>query len=387
MFSFVTPAQSGRDARFQVPYRAPENLAADDSLPYRTHRHEISVTLRPLPGEGITELFGRLADALQGATILNLLVFGSVSASAAATEAMRRWFGRIDWPVMWVEGGACDFSPIAGIQVFGFDGGAVQRIRLDGRVVGSVFRDDSARYCLLGGLGPNQKSSSRTSQTKQVLDNLEKALEECGFTLADTVRTWFFLENILSWYAEFNRARMQVYSGIKFRTGSLPASTGIGARNPAGAVLTVGARAMQPLNSSACAAEIASPLQCPALAYGSSFSRAMEICSSAGHRLFVSGTASISPAGETLWREDARKQVAQTMEVVEALLQSRGFSLSNLTRATAYFKHRADVCAFTEWCAARDLLSLPMVLANCDICRKDLLFELEADAWRSTRMP
>jgi len=67
-------------------------------------------------------------------------------------------------------------------------------------------------------------------------------------------------------------------------------------------------------------------------------------------------------------------------------LQSRGLSLSDLTRATAYFKHREDVHALTNWCASRDLPRLPIVLANCDICRGDLLFELEADAWCPTGM-
>jgi enamine deaminase RidA (YjgF/YER057c/UK114 family) len=73
------------------------------------------------------------------------------------------------------------------------------------------------------------------------------------------------------------------------------------------------------------------------------------------------------------------KQVNQTMKVVESILHSRGFSFSDLTRATAYFKRQADIQAFKEWCAARDLSSLPVVLANCGICRDDLLFELEAD--------
>jgi hypothetical protein len=260
MLPFVTPAESSPDAKLHIRYRTPENPASDGCRPSRRRGQEIALTIRPLRGEGIMELFGRLADALQGTTILNMLIFGSVNAGAAAMEAMRRRFGRIDWPVMWVEGGACDLSPIAGIQVFGFNGGAVQRVLCHGRVVGTVFQDSSARYCLLGGLGPRQRLVSRADQAKQTLEELECALVQAGFTIADTVRTWFYLEDILSWYREFNQARTQVYSGIKFRTGSLPASTGVGARNPAGAALTAGARAMQPLNASAGASEVASPL-------------------------------------------------------------------------------------------------------------------------------
>jgi enamine deaminase RidA (YjgF/YER057c/UK114 family) len=353
------------------------------------HGSEVSLTIRPMSGEGIVKLFTRLAVALKemDATIVHLTVFGSISANAAGMETMRRQFGRIDWPITWIEGAACDGSPIAGLQVFGFTGGEVNRIELNGHVVGSVFNDGVFRHCLLGGLGPVRNFIAHADQTRETLDNLAQALAQGGFSMADTVRTWFFLDTMLSWYDEFNRTRTQIYSGVEFRAGSLPASTGIGAKNPAGTALTVGAWAVQPLSAGARAEEVASPLQCPAPAYGSSFSRAMEISSPFGRRLLISGTASIAPGGETLWPGDARRQVAQAMQVVEAILRSRDFQFSDLTRVTAYFKRRADVRAFTEWCDARDLSSMPVVPAHCDVCRDDLLFELEADAWRSGRTP
>jgi hypothetical protein len=75
------------------------------------------------------------------------------------------------------------------------------------------------------------------------------------------------------------------------------------------------------------------------------------------------------------------------MQVVEAILHSRGFGFSDLTRATAYFRRTAYARAFTEWCEARGLRSLPVVLAQCDVCRDDLLFELEADAWTANSPP
>jgi hypothetical protein len=73
-----------------------------------------------------------------------------------------------------------------------------------------------------------------------------------------------------------------------------------------------------------------------------------------------------------------------TMEVVEAILASRGFGFADITRATAYVKNRADMPAFAAWCAARDLRSLPAIVTHCGICREELLFELEADAWKAT---
>jgi enamine deaminase RidA (YjgF/YER057c/UK114 family) len=347
---------------------------------------EVFLTLKLMPGEAMLDLFTRLEFALirLGATIVHMRVYGSTSAYKAGMIAMRSFFEHLDWPITWVEGEACDNQPIAALQVFAFIGETVNRIRMDGRVVGSVFTEGDARYCLLGGLGPNNKALSRGDQTRETLDNLARALAQGGFSLADTVRTWFFLDDILSWYGEFNQARTDIYSGMKFRTGSLPASTGVGARNPSGAALAVGAWAMQPLKPTARAFEVASPLQCPAPAYGSCFSRAMEIETSSGRRLLISGKASIAPEGKTLWLGDARQQVAQSMEVVEAMLHSRGYELSNLTRATAYFKHRDDARLFAEWCSSRALPMEHVTVAQCDICRDNLLFELEADAWSPT---
>ena len=233
-------------------------------------------------------------------------------------------------------------------------------------------------------MSPADKGLSRPDQTRAAIEDLQKILAHAGFDPADTVRTWFFLDKILSWYDEFNAARTKIYSDIKFRTGSLPASTGVGAKNPAGAALALAAWAFRPVEKNSRAGEVASPRQCPAPAYGSSFSRAMEISANGGRRLFISGTASIAPDGKTLWSGDVRKQVDTTMEVVEAILNARQFAFSDITRATAYFRRAADAGAFAGWLAAHDLTAMPVVSAQCDICRDDLLFEIEAEAETNT---
>ena len=344
---------------------------------------QFSFTLRPRPGEAIGDFCRRLAAPLRehAATPLHLLAFGDVRAEMATMSALRKVFGSVDWPVTWVEGSACDGSPIAGIQVHAFTGD-VERIETNGRIVGSVFTEGGARQCFVGGLTSADKTLSRADQTSSALENLQMVLAQAGFNLADTVRTWFFLETILSWYGDFNRARTKIYSGVKFRTGSLPASTGVGAKNPADTALALAALAFRPLDKSSRAQEVASPLQCPAPAYGSSFSRAMELASDAGRRLHISGTASIAPGGKTLWIGDVRKQVELTMDVVEAILRARGFTFADLTRATAYFRHASDAGIFAEWLAVNRLTQMPVVSAQCDVCRDDLLFELEAEAER-----
>jgi len=346
---------------------------------------QIAFSIQPLVGEKISATCRWLASQLRdhAATPLHMLVFGNLAARLETLDALERVFGRVDWPLTWVEGADCRGTPVAGIQVHAFTG-PVDRLKRNGHVVGSVFTDGGARQCLIGGLSPADKTLSRAEQTRQTLEDLQALLAEAGFELADTVRTWFFLENILAWYDEFNQARTKIYSGMKFRTGSLPASTGVGAKNPTGTALALAAWAFRPLDQNARAEEIASPLQCPAPAYGSSFSRAMELPTGLERRqLFISGTASIAPGGKTLWVGDVRKQVALTMEVVAGILQARGLTFADLTRATAYFRHAGDAGVFQEWLTANQLTHMPVISAQCDVCRDDLLFELEADAGKS----
>lgn len=381
--TFLTPP-----ARFR-PEAEKDADSRDDSVAaagvhWQRCGSEVSLAIRPLPGEGTAHLFGRVAVAAEqlGASILQMLVFGAVAEWETGTSAMRRYFGRLDWPVTWIEGAPGNGGRIAGVHVFGWTGGRVKRVRLGSRVVGTVFRDGEIRHCVLGGLGPVQPAASRTVQARETLEQLDRALELAGFALADTVRTWFFLDDILAWYDRFNAVRTQMYSGVSFRSGSLPASTGVGGRNPGGDALSLSAWAVQAPGRASCAEGIVSPLQCPAPAYGSAFSRAMELSSASGRRLFVSGTASISPDGRTLWGGDAPRQVETTMEVVEEILRLRDFSFSDVVRATAYFKSGFDLRAFTSWGEARMRSLFPVVAAACDICREDLLFELEVEAWR-----
>jgi len=170
------------------------------------------------------------------------------------------------------------------------------------------------------------------------------------------------------------------YAGVKWRTGSLPASTGIGARNPSGGALVVGARALRSEDGTARAVEVGSPLQCPAPAYGSAFARAMELSTAASRQLMVSGTASIQPDGQTAWVGDIARQIDRTMEVIGAILQSRTMDFTDVTRATAYYRDAAGKKHFAAWLAAHGLPDLPVVHTHSVVCRDDLLFEVELDA-------
>jgi enamine deaminase RidA (YjgF/YER057c/UK114 family) len=160
----------------------------------------------------------------------------------------------------------------------------------------------------------------------------------------------------------------------------MPASTGIGAGNCAGVAVVAEALAIKAKEQNIHIYEVPSPLQCPASDYKSSFSRAVEVVLPDHRRLYVSGTASIEPGGRTAHVGDVEKQIALTMDVVEAILASRQMGWSDVSRAIAYFKDIQDASLLDSYCSKKRLPLLPMAVAHGDICRDDLLFEIEVDA-------
>jgi enamine deaminase RidA (YjgF/YER057c/UK114 family) len=255
----------------------------------------------------------------------------------------------------------------------------------NGRIIGRFFEDSDAKYCVLGDVRPTNPQASRGAQTTDVLDAIQRALTDAGMHFRNVVRTWFYNDEILDWYAEFNQARTAFFQqqGITL----MPASTGIGVSNAEGAALVAKAIAVQPKTRAVTVRRVDSPLQREPSTYGSSFSRAMEVADPAGRILYISGTASIFPNGETAHTGNVAAQIEKTMEVVGAILTNNGMSFSDSTRAIAYFRHEEDIPLWEQYCRTRQLPPLPVILTQCDVCRDNLLFEIELDAAKKTDRP
>ena len=344
---------------------------------------EIHLTVTPAGFESPIFMAGRLAEYLHAwnATVVRLIIFGSVAASPALVAALRQSLDDPELPLTWVEGAACDGRPIAGIQVHAIAGARITTLSAQGQPHGRLWADAAATHCVFSGLGPRRVAANRAGQTRDTFETLQAQLTQAGMSLKNVARTWFFLDDILSWYDDFNRVRNDFFARTELRPGSVPASTGVSGRNPVGSAVTLAAWAVKPHNPASTVVRIVpSPNQCPAPAYGSAFSRAVEILSPGFRQILVSGTASIEPGGKTAHAGDAPAQIDLTMEVVESILESRGLNFADVSRATAYFRSGADAPLFAEWLERHELRSLPVINACCDICRDDLLFEIEVDA-------
>lgn len=312
-------------------------------------------------------------------------IFGAIDAYPNCNEALLGQFGRVDWPVTYIQGDSCVGGAIAGVQMYAVSGASVETLYLEEVPVGRVFEDDHARYCLLGALHSRDLSLSRELQARATLENMDKGLALAGMDLRCVVRTWFFIDSILEWYGDFNAVRTETYGARGLFDRYVPASTGIGGRNPDDAAVVAAAVAMRAKGEDVTVREIPSPLQCSARDYGSSFSRAAELSTPDFRSVLVSGTASIDRDGNTAHAGDVDAQVALTLEVVGAILQSRAMRFSDVTRANAYFKHRGDAGALSKYGSRCGLPVARVVVSHNDICRDELLFEIEVDAVRPER--
>ena len=254
---------------------------------------------------------------------------------------------------------------------------------------GKVLEAAGARYVHLSSItGHDERGrlpDGGEAQARQMFENSRALLEANGSDVSHIVRTWIYLPHILQWYREFNAARTASFErfGIFDESwpGVLPASTGI---QGAGAtsvqclmdVVTVEALAGEKLEVT----RINNPRQSEAGSYGSSFSRAVEVTHGGLSQLFISGTASINERGETVYVDDLEAQIIHTMMNVGTLLRIRGAGWEDVCMSTAFFKKAEYAPALGRIMRTLGVPRFPVVSVVADVCRHDLLFELEATA-------
>ncbi len=343
---------------------------------------EYYITACPVGVGSPFSMFEAVADFVRehDAVIVIQDVFGPCKFYKDAMTAIESFSGKIDWPVAWMEGDGYVANSITSTQVYAISGTTVEPILIDGRTVGAVFEDSDAKYCMLGDIRPGDLTASRFDQAYDVFVKMETALATVGMDFSNVVRTWLYASKILEWYGDLNKARDRFFRERNVFDHLVPASTGVGMLNPAGVALIADVQAVRAKRKNVRVEKIESPLQCSALDYKSSFSRAVEIRYADHAMLLVSGTASIEPGGATAHVGDIKKQIALSMEVVYGILKSRGMGWRDVSRATVYFKDIKEAPLFHDYCMENKIPLMPVAVAHADICRDDLLFEIELDA-------
>jgi len=271
-----------------------------------------------------------------------------------------------------------------------------------------IVRHHGVAWAHCAGVVPQTSATSVYDRSVNAFEFMRDALESQAFHCDQVFRTWLYLGDIVGpeadtqRYKELNRARADFYEGIQFLEPFVrpdcprpiyPASTGIGTSDTE---VRMGCLALSTDRQDVALAPLENPLQTSAFDYGKhyspqspKFSRAMAIVVGESASLFVSGTASIV-ASETKCIGDVAGQTRQTIDNIEALLSEEnlasagmpgmGATLEDLAVVRVYIKQEQDFQKVRAVCEER-LGELPTIYAIADVCRPDLLVEIEGVAF------
>jgi chorismate lyase / 3-hydroxybenzoate synthase len=223
--------------------------------------------------------------------------------------------------------------------------------------------------------------------------DLFAALEACG--CPQLLRLWNYLPRInadgggLERYRQFNIGRQQAFMDAQRDPfEGAPAACALGT---AGA--TLGGLSVRFLAGRVAPRPVENPRQVPAYRYSRTygpraptFSRAALADAGGGQlALLVSGTASI--VGEhTVHHGDVVAQTQETLRNLQAVIDSAHqggsarYTLADL-QPTVYVRHAADTLAVRQVLAQAEPAWRDAPCVQADICRADLLVEIEAHAF------
>lgn len=292
-----------------------------------------------------------------------------------------------------IEGAPCVGGIFAGAQVAAVAAKStdvsVQTVLYEEQPVGREIMFPTRRAIFLAGVSGLAADSHAcvAVQAEHMFRHTQALLAQQDYRPTDIVRTWIYVPRLLDWYGEFNRVRTACFQdfGLVGNGAILPASTGIQGKRRNGEECFMDVLAMRPNNKQAPGARpMHNTRQNEAYEYGSSFSRGMVVATGGLPTLYVSGTASIDTSGKTIYHDDQQGQVMETLLSIAALLEGQNAKLRDICHATAFCKGEADYHAFHRVIKHLDMDGIPFVSVFADVCRDELLFEVDSLAVAQT---
>ena len=266
-----------------------------------------------------------------------------------------------------------------------------------------ILGPESKKEVWAAGLGDDILSDSTRSAAVKSFEMISGILDQEEMSYNDLIRQWNYIGNILEInkgyqnYQIFNEVRSEYYSRNRTVQG-FPSATGIGMKL-GGVYLDFCAVRNSPAVK---IRAVNNPNQVNAYQYGQrvlkgliekgkpaknppQFERALIIANNHWKTLFVSGTASII-GQETIGKGDVAGQTQVTIENINKLIDAgylgkltgQELSRGRCTLIRVYVKDQADFCVVKDICGEH-FPEAPAIYIEADICRDDLLVEIEAE--------
>lgn len=340
--------------------------------------------------EGLVAVFAELGRAAvsQRCAALQEKIHGRFADHDRILSARRRGYASAGFDPearpTFIDGAPCVGGALAGVQLFGVvpgGGVTVETIVAEGEPVGRRMCAGDERLVHLAGVSGapvrGDETGDVSAQAERMFRRAVALLVAEGLEATDIVRTWIYVPRILEWYGELNRVRTAYFRELGLLGGRevrlLPASTGIRGRRAEGEECFMDVLAVRGPER----AMIHNARQNEAWEYGSSFSRGVRVQSDDMPTLYISGTASIDTRGETVHVGDPQAQVLETILDVASLLDGQSTRLRDICHATAFCKDEAAYDSFRRIVRHLELDDIPFVPVWADVCRDDLLFEID----------
>lgn len=255
-----------------------------------------------------------------------------------------------------------------------------------------ILENNNGRFLYAGGLQSDVVNKRIDAQSEEVLGWVEGLLAFHRFPINSIIRQWNYIEQITGFQGEnqhyqiFNNARSAFYEKAVWPQG-YPAATGIGT-NVGGVLIDLDAAVFT--SPDAFSTPINNKLQVAAHAYSESvlknaqnrkttpkFERAKSMTFGARRLIYISGTAAIR-GEESLKGVGLGKQLHTTMENIAQLTER-----ATLQQLRVYLKSSGDyeqTHLLMQDLMRRNRLSIPISYVCADVCREELLIEIEGIA-------
>lgn len=363
--------------------------------------------------EAVNEQIGHLiAENVPGARVIQQTVFlKNYEDRHFCQEFWRNFYGE-DLPVnVYVPQPPCDGQLLA-VEVIAEEDAAQTRITRQGETL-TILKHSGITWYYACQQEPKDYSQTMYAQSVGMFQQLDRTFGTRDIPFENVIRTWLYLGNITEptfselegetqRYKELNRARTDFFRDIRFFDGVssvpwtravYPASTGIGGQ---GDTVVMSALAVSFDDPAAGAiVPLENPQQTSAFDYSQEYSikspkfaRALLLAGPRNGAIFVSGTASITDQ-ETRYPDDPEKQTELTLENIALLISEEnlkahgkpgfGCRLDEMVCARVYVKRMEDYETIRKVCE-RLIPNVPKIFTIADVCRPDLLVEIEGMA-------
>ncbi len=251
----------------------------------------------------------------------------------------------------------------------------------------TVLKKGENRELITAGIICKDLDCSVKEQSRIIFDTLHNILIKEGFSINDIYRQWNYINDItgeqngLQNYQEFNDARSSFYSQTEWQNG-YPSATGIG-QNGGGIMVEIFASKGNTTNTA-----IDNPMQIAAHNYSQNVLAGMSECKTTpkferarlvDDHIYISGTAAIK-GEESICSNDSVIQTSATMEIMNCLISPKNIptncTSTKYSTLRVYVKHDEDIKAIKEF-MDNNYPAPQKIYLKCDICRRELLVEIE----------